>query len=526
MRLQPTPKAIAVSRSGVCVTSGISQIRVDRGHLVVTGGVGRDRYEGRFARPGSSLRRLVVISRTGYFSLASLAWLADVGISLVCLDPTDGRLLAASAGFGLDDPRLRRAQALAWGTPTGMAIARHLLELKLAGQAQVAARLPSGAEAIEVIQRAQARLASCTSPAELMVVEAAAASAYWSAWSSVVVPWVRKDLSRIPSHWLTVGPRSSPITGSPRLAVTPIHSLLNLLFSVAEAESRLACLACGLDSGVPVLHSLARARDSLALDALEVVRPLVESWVLDLLESSVFSAGDFHEDRRGSVRVLAPLSHRLAETGPLWAARLGPVVEGITAALADAADMRIGRLPTRLTQANRSAGRDELRRQPRRAEGNRLPRLARTICRGCGAELRAGHSWCDACRPDVKLQAGLDGLAAGRALRAELRLRSRDPAASDTAKAKLHDSLRRRRAEESAWDRDNPQVSDPTVFRRDVLPLIRGVPVRQLAAMTGLSVGYCALVRRGLRTPHARWWETLRIVGAGTPDHASIALIQ
>jgi hypothetical protein len=115
----------------------------------------------------------------------------------------------------------------------------------------------------------------------------------------------------------------------------------------------------------------------------------------------------------------------------------------------------------------------------------------------------------------VKLQAGLDGLAAARALRAELRMRGQDPAASDAAKAKLHDTLRRRRAEESAWDRHNPQVFDPAVFLRDVLPLIQAVSVRRLAAMTGLSVGYCALIRRGLRTPHPRWWEVLTEISAG-----------
>lgn len=36
----------------------------------------------------------------------------------------------------------------------------------------------------------------------------------------------------------------------------------------------------------------------------------------------------------------------------------------------------------------------------------------------------------------------------------------------------------------------------------------------RLAALTGLSVGYCALVRRGIRTPHPRCWEVLAEIGA------------
>jgi hypothetical protein len=33
----------------------------------------------------------------------------------------------------------------------------------------------------------------------------------------------------------------------------------------------------------------------------------------------------------------------------------------------------------------------------------------------------------------------------------------------------------------------------------------RGVPLRELARRTGLSVAYCVLIRRGEEVPHARW---------------------
>jgi len=111
---------------------------------------------------------------------------------------------------------------------------------------------------------------------------------------------------------------------------------------------------------------------------------------------------------------------------------------------------------------------------------------------------------------DVKLRAGLDGLAAARALRFEMRMRGQGPAVGDTAKAKLRDTLRRRRAEESAWDHDKPRDLDHGDFQRDALPVTQGVPVRHLAARTGLWMGYCALIRRPLRTPNPRSWEVLR----------------
>lgn len=512
MQTKLTSTPLAISKSGVCVVDGYGiSLRIERGRLVISDGIGAHRRESRFARATIDFRRLVVLGHTGFITLDALRWLADVGIGFIHLDP-DGRILATSANFGLDDPRLRRAQAPAWNTPTGIGVARDLLDSKLTGQARVAGALVDGRDVAAKIQVLRQQLDEAGSPEELMIVEAAAAATYWEAWSKVPIPWVRVDAAVVPEHWRTVGGRSSPLTGNPRLAANPVNSILNYLYAILEAEARLACLGAGLDPGLGVLHADQKSRDSLALDVMEAVRPDVDAYVLRLLRSSVFRADDFLESRQGQVRLVPPLTHQLAETAPYWAKLLGPVVERVAKAFAEVATSRVDRLPTNLTQANRSAGRDHLRRQPRK-RSVRPEGLDRSLCTGCGREVDPGQAWCAGCRPAVKLQAGLDGLAAGRALRAELRLRGQDPAASDTAKVKLRHTLRTRRAEESAWDRDNPQVFDPAVFAREVLPLIQGVPVRRLAAMTGLSVGYCALVRRGLRTPHPRWWQRLTHVG-------------
>ncbi len=81
-----------------------------------------------------------------------MRWLADVGVPFIHLDP-DGRILATSGNFGLNDPRLRRAQSLAWGTGHGLSIARDLLTRKLSGQARVATDLSNCADVVETIER-------------------------------------------------------------------------------------------------------------------------------------------------------------------------------------------------------------------------------------------------------------------------------------------------------------------------------------------------------------------------------------
>src|SRR5262245_45599723 len=73
-----TPPLPLRPRSGVITLSGYGiGIRVNRGHLILTDGVGDERREGRFARVNHGIRRVVVIGADGSVSLAALRWLAD-----------------------------------------------------------------------------------------------------------------------------------------------------------------------------------------------------------------------------------------------------------------------------------------------------------------------------------------------------------------------------------------------------------------------------------------------------------------
>src|SRR5204862_8354320 len=69
---------------------------------------------------------------------------------------------------------------------------------------------------------------------EPLSIEAKAALAYWSAWSTLTIQYPRADLSRVPEHWQIFGARVSALTGSPRLAVNPPNAVLNYLYSVLE----------------------------------------------------------------------------------------------------------------------------------------------------------------------------------------------------------------------------------------------------------------------------------------------------
>ena len=109
----------SAAKRGIVVAHGYGiKIHVDRRHLVVEDGIGRNRQTRRFHRAGTKLNRLVLIGHTGYITLDALRWLRDVNAALVHID-ADGRLLTTSVVFGPTLPPLRRAQALAAGGPCG-----------------------------------------------------------------------------------------------------------------------------------------------------------------------------------------------------------------------------------------------------------------------------------------------------------------------------------------------------------------------------------------------------------------------
>jgi hypothetical protein len=139
-----------------------------------------------------------------------------------------------------------------------------------------------------------------------------------AAWSSLPIPFSARDATQVPEHWRTFGQRSSLLSKGPRLATNPAGAILNYLYSLVEAETILACHAVGLDPGVGIFHVDQRDRGSLALDLMEAVRPLVDSYVLALLTQRTLSARDFVETRQGACRLKPRLAGQVAETLPAW----------------------------------------------------------------------------------------------------------------------------------------------------------------------------------------------------------------
>lgn len=335
--------------NGVAVIDGQGlSIKVVRGALEITDrpadGTGDKRVR-QYRKAGrGGLRRIVVIGDSGMITLDAMQWCSYVGVPIVILRP-DGELLSTthyapsirpgSDGKVIDDARLRRAQALADTGTAGTLIRHQIVAGKVCGSADVVERFWNDTDLASFLRDVATDIQRAQTPEECRTMEGEAARRYFDAWTAdgrVTVRFCENDRENVPAHWLRFGGRASRATvrRSARNATDPVNAILNYLYAIAASECRIAIIAMGLDPGLGFLHNDKPGRDSLVYDLLEVVRPSVERWALELLQTHVFRHDDFEETRIGSLWLRPPLSHTLANTAPLWARIVAPYAEQIT----------------------------------------------------------------------------------------------------------------------------------------------------------------------------------------------------
>jgi CRISPR-associated endonuclease Cas1 len=470
------------------------RVAVERGHLVLEDGIGA-RHKRRFPRVGHGIRRLVVIGSDGTVSLSALRWLADQDAAFVMLD-RDGTVLTTSGPVRPSDARLRRAQALAQQSGAALEIARELICQKVDAQEKLVRDRMNHATAAEEIDRRRDSIEHAKTIDEVRLLESRAASAYWSAWRKLAINFPMRDLHRVPDHWKAFGARFSPLTGTPRLAANPPNAILNYLYAVLESETRLAIAALGLDPGLGVLHADSQARDSLACDVMEPIRPRVDAYLFDWISRESLRREWFFERGDGSCRLMGSFAVRLSETAPTWATAVAPIAEWVARKLWSTTrkNLRQERPATRLTQDYRR----EARGMPIISRSIPPPR-PESFCKDCGVRVGRGRTYCGKCnigRSTVRLVKAAE--------------QGRVAAHTDQAEQLRADTQRRQRAARAAWQAsDLPNWLTEDVYRREVQPRLKGVTLSVLASTLGVSIQYAVHIRSGRRVPHPRHWNKL-----------------
>jgi CRISPR-associated endonuclease Cas1 len=488
-------------RHGVLTLFGYGiTVNVERGHLIVKDGIGADRLQARLPRAGHGLRRLVVVGVDGFVSLAALRWLSDQDAAFVMLD-RDGSVLATTGPVRPSDARLRRAQSLAHHSGAALQIARELIDQKLGGQERLARDVLRNASVADLIASARAALATAETIEAVRRYEAQAAQAYWSAWGGIAINFPRNDLNRVPAHWKCFGTRKSPLTGSPRLAVNPPNAILNYLYAMLESEARLAASALGLDPGIGVLHVDTDARDSLACDLMEPIRPEVDAYLLNWINRGALRREWFFEESDGNCRLMGSFTVRLSETAPTWGRSVAPIAERVSGILwaKRSRPYRQSVPATRLTESHRRQARGESV-GPIVANAPIPPKA----CRICGSSVKPSDNYCALCAVTVTRESLTKAAQQGRI-------------ASHCRKAEIRrsETQRRQHAAKRAWrPSDLPDWLNEKTYREKIQSRLADVTVPAISTALGISGPYATDIRRGRRIPHGTHWLRLaRLIG-------------
>jgi hypothetical protein len=378
----------------------------------------------------------------------------------------------------------------------GLKICRRLIDAKLQGQERVLRERLNCQPAADLISGFRKKLTSAESFDAIRNLEANAAASYFREWRDLPVTWPKADLQKIPNHWRFVGSRQSPLSGGPRLAVTPVHGILNYVFALVEAEARLAISSLGLDPGLGLgLHTDTADRSSLAFDVLEPVRPQVETWLLDWVAREPLRRADFFETGTGNCRLMSPLCTRLSGTVSVWGQLVAPWAEYVARTLwagAKSGHSRNSVPPARLTQQRRTEAKGKI------WIASVEPPKTDHLCRGCGKTIVDGRTHCADCAVGEATERLADAAKLGRVA-----------ARSPEARAQHAASRRRHAAACSEWDASTqPAWLTGDVFLKQIQPLLANIPTSAIRSRIGVSRWYAGRIRQGYR-PHPRHWQAL-----------------
>jgi hypothetical protein len=413
----------------------------------------------------------------------------------------DGKVSCVTGPVRPSEAKLRRAQALAAGNGLGLEIARTLIDAKLRGQEQVLRERLSRQGAADVVSDFRNKLVSAETFDAIRIVEANAAACYFREWRNIPVTWPRADLPKIPHHWRFAGNRQSPLTGGPRLAVTPVHAVLNYCFALLQAETRLSVSALGLDAGLGVgLHTDTTNRDSLALDVLEPIRPQIEAWLLNWIGSEPFRRSDFFETGTGNCRLMSQLCIKLSGTASVWGKLVAPWAEYVARALSTTTKSgRDGNSspPTRLTQRHRTEAKGRV--------WTPSVKFSKSdhLCRGCGKKILEARTHCGQCAVGSATERLVDVARLGR-----------QTANSSEAQLKRANTQRTNALAQHAWKpSDQPTLLTESFYAQKIQPLLALLSASAIARQISVSRCYAGRLREGHR-PHPRHWLALaKLVG-------------
>jgi CRISPR-associated protein Cas1 len=227
---------------------------------------------------------------SGLVSIEAMRFCHDNNITIVLLD-WSRNFLSIVAAPATQSAMVVRSQCAA----NPINVAREITRQKLAAYVSVNALLVSQVRAYSLKADAVQNIS------DLLALEALAAR---MAWKTIPPIQWRSGGPPIPPAWkLPYSTRGRYKAGSPRHASHPVNAMLNAAFAVTVGRLTAYLTAQGLCVSIGFLHSDKPNRHSLAYDAIEPLRPIIERKVFDFISRREFGANDFILTTDGTIRL-------------------------------------------------------------------------------------------------------------------------------------------------------------------------------------------------------------------------------
>lgn len=296
---------------------------------------------------------------------AALAGLLDEGIE-VTLYSSGGGYRGAITSAQSKNVYLLLAQVDAWKRDERrLALAKSLLAGKIAGQRAILLRqaLDRGSakcrEAAARLMELELGMAAERDVDAARGVEGTAAAQYFGAFGEM-----------LSEGWSWEGRRHRP-------APDPVNAALSFGYTLATGEMARLLAWGGFDTRVGFIHGLRYGRESLALDMVEEFRaPLVDRFVLRMLNRRQLAPSDFMEHDGGGVRLSAEARRRFLEA---WEENLEGAAPSLRNEVVEEADRAGARRITRTDTGEPDEGDGEEGPRWRRRMERQVDRLRRFL---------------------------------------------------------------------------------------------------------------------------------------------------
>ena len=265
-----------------------SYLKLDGENIVCTS----DNQE-KFRLPLSTIEEVFCFSYLGC-SPALMGKCVEEGISISFISP-QGKFLSRIQGETKGNIYLRQKQFEHFATPQ-IKLVQNTVAAKISNTRQLIRRSMRDnphldddgkmGNCLDVLESGIHKVYNCLDIETIMGIEGSCAKAYFYVFGDLVLQ--QKDEFKMSSR-------------TKRPPLDRVNAVLSFLYTITTSSCASALESVGLDSYLGYYHAMRPGRCSLACDMVEEIRPIIDRFVISLINLKQINAGDFEEQASGAL---------------------------------------------------------------------------------------------------------------------------------------------------------------------------------------------------------------------------------